>query len=728
MAAQRARWLWRAGLGLVASLTLLLGLAVAKRSELAEFTVIRALAARGVPARLRVERLDLQGAEISGLALGAANAPDLRIAHASLAWSLDGLRARRLDRIALRGVRARARVDATGLRLGALDALFAGDSAAGAPLALPFAEARLDDVEALIDSSQGTLLLRVAGEALPEGELVRATLALHGESEKGALDFGGGATVGLASQEVAAAGALRGTTPWGSADGNLRVLGSFAEPRIEFRGSALPDPSALPLRTAGPVAVLGTASRDAAGLWTADATLAVAEAELPGTARVLGIEIAATLRGAVASAKLSARELELIDVGSFSGLSVDARREGEGVSAAIDARAGLLPELARLAGIHVDARYVDESLDADVRVAKLVELSQPALVAPLSIEANLSGPLAKLALEGKARTPGDGFVFGLRGAVEAEAGCFDVAIAVAETDLAPAPRQLAQAFPWLAGVVLHASGSAGLEALAHFADGELAASALIALRDVDVQTEYATLRGLSGLVSITDLDPLTTPPGQTLWMESVDAALPLASGSASFALAPGDVIVIERGEWGLAGGKLLLSGTLPLEAEERRVELRAEGISVEQILAALDFDGLSGTGSLQGTIPVLQRGAAVFVEAGELRSTEPGVIRFAGSAAELALKQPALATVLGALENLEYDELGLTLSGNVADRMDVKLHIRGRNPNFQAGRPVVLNVNIDAPVGSLLKAGLVVTSVPEEIEGQVQRFFGQEKK
>lgn len=58
-------------------------------------------------------------------------------------------------------------------------------------------------------------------------------------------------------------------------------------------------------------------------------------------------------------------------------------------------------------------------MDAARARRALLELSQPALVA-----LELSGPLAKLALTGSARTPGDGFVSGLRGSVESEAADF----------------------------------------------------------------------------------------------------------------------------------------------------------------------------------------------------------------------------------------------------------------------------------------------------------------
>ncbi len=682
------RWVLLSLIGLLGSAAIALGIAVAQRTALAERLAVRALAARGVPASLSVARLDLDGAEIAQLALGEANAPDLAIERVALAWSWDGLRARRLDRVDVRGVRARARVDESGLHLGALDALLASEGAAAGPLALPFAEAHLQDARAEIDSQQGRLALHAEGDARPEGDIVRATFTLHGESAQGALDFGGGATVGLASQEVAGAGALRGVTPWGTVDGHARVLGTFAAPRVEFAGEATPDPAALPLRASAPIALKGTATRDASGALAVEASLA-------------------------------ASELEISDLARATDVSVDAQLSGGAAETRIAIRAATLPELAALSGIALDARYADGALRADVRVAKLVEASQPPLIAPLGLDAQLSG---------SARSPGDGFVFALEGHVEPLAQRAELRIRVAETDLAPKARQPAQVFPWLAGLVERAKGHVGLEARAVYENGALSASAVLAFRDVDLRSEYATLRRLNGLVTVIGPEPLITPPAQTLWIAQIEGALPLANGTIGFELQRDGMLRVERAEWSLAGGKLILSGSFPLEGDERVLVLQAEGLSVEQILAALDFEGLSGTGSLDGVIPVHQRGREMLVAAGELRAGEPGVIRFTGGAGAIAQRQPQLATVVGALEDLHYEELTLTLSGDVADRMAVRVHVRGRNPNFQKGRPVVLNVNVDAPVGSLLKAGLVVSSVPEEIEGQVKHFFGREKQ
>jgi hypothetical protein len=125
----------------------------------------------------------------------------------------------------------------------------------------------------------------------------------------------------------------------------------------------------------------------------------------------------------------------------------------------------------------------------------------------------------------------------------------------------------------------------------------------------------------------------------------------------------------------------------------------------------------------------VQRGDETLVRGAELKATETGVIRFTSGegGATLARTQPALAPLLGALEDFHYDELTLTMNGDLSDRVEAKLHLRGKNPKFQQGRPVVLNVNVDLPLASLLRAASVATGVPEEIEEQVQRAMGKEK-
>ena len=476
------------------------------------------------------------------------------------------------------------------------------------------------------------------------------------------------ATLDPHSRAVEGAAEVTGATPFGSGSLSLRLRGTLDAPRVEFSGQATPDGRAIGVRLAEPLSLKGDAGLDGAG-------------------------------ALAANAKLEAKRIEL-------------------------------PALARLSKFAVDLKLAGNTLEAGLRVAKLEELSKPALVAPLGVEAKLTGSLEQLAFRGEASTGADGFALSFDGTLEPLAQRAAIFVRVPETDLAPKTRQPARLFPWLEGSVLRAKGRAAGEAKVTYADGKLSARAQLALRDVDLRTEYATLRRLNGVVTLLGPEPLVTPPGQTLSVALIEGALPLSNGVVRFELLRAETLRIEEGNFQLAGGTLSFSGSLPLEAEERRLVLTAKRLSVEQILAAMNFEGLSGTGFLDGTLPVEQRGRQVRIAHGELRTSEPGVIRYAAGAgaAAVAAGQPQLGPVLGALEDLRYETLTLEVSGDASEQLDVKVHARGNNPNFQQGRPVVLNVNVEAPVESLLRAGLIAYRVPEEIEGQVNRFFDRGKK
>ena len=470
------------------------------------------------------------------------------------------------------------------------------------------------------------------------------------------------------SRQIAGAAEVTGSAPFGSGTASLRLAGSLDAPRVELTAEAMPDEAALGVSADEPITVAGSAGLDDTGAFAAQATLEVKRIELPA--------------------------------------------------------------VARLTGLAVDAKLAGSDLAIELRVAKLVELSKPALVAPLGVEATLSGALERLAVNGRASTGADGFALSFDGTLEPLAARAAFVVRVPETDLAAATRQPARLFPWLKGLVLRAKGHAGGEVDVTYAERRLAARAQLALRDVDLRTEYATFRRLNGLVSLLGPDPLLTPPGQIVSVALIEGALPLSDGVLRFELLPGETLRIEEGTFRLAGGTLSFTGSLPLEAEERTLVLTAKRLSVEQILAAMNFEGLSGTGFLDGRLPLEQRGRHVRVTAGELHATEPGVIRYAAGAgsAAVAAEQPQLGPVLGALEDLRYETLTLEVSGDASEQLDVRVQVRGSNPNFQQGRPVVLNVNVEAPVSSLLRAGMLAYSVPAEIEGQVSRFFDRGRK
>jgi hypothetical protein len=105
-------------------------------------------------------------------------------------------------------------------------------------------------------------------------------------------------------------------------------------------------------------------------------------------------------------------------------------------------------------------------------------------------------------------------------------------------------------------------------------------------------------------------------------------------------------------------------------------------------------------------------------------SAEPpgGVVRYApASAAPGSLGLGGDVDVLaGALEDFHYDRLRLTLSGALDGDVTVGLEIDGKNPRYESGRPVELNVKVETNLPALLRASRSVSGVPEVIERRLR--------
>jgi hypothetical protein len=172
--ARRRRRIARALAGALLVGAVALALGVATRRELAERWLLGELAQRGaVPAELHVTRLGPGGLALEGVAIGSPDAPDLTLAALDASWSLAGLRARRLDALALSGLHLRGAQRDGGLDFGAAAALWRGRDGDGAPPVLPARRIALRDVSLELATPQGVASGTLAGElgAGPDGSL-----------------------------------------------------------------------------------------------------------------------------------------------------------------------------------------------------------------------------------------------------------------------------------------------------------------------------------------------------------------------------------------------------------------------------------------------------------------------------------------------------------------------------------------------------------------------------
>jgi hypothetical protein len=289
----------------------------------------------------------------------------------------------------------------------------------------------------------------------------------------------------------------------------------------------------------------------------------------------------------------------------------------------------------------------------------------------------------------------------------------------------PDVRTPAQVFPVLEAVEAASGTVEATGRLAWSATAPPDGQATIALRDVNASVAGVSARAINGVVAFDGLNPPSMPPGQTVAIGQLDVGVPLVNGTLVFGLGRDGVLGVDRAVWDWAGGTIYAEPfQAALDAGEWQATLAAKDLDLAAILALAEVDGLTGTGTLAGRLPLRLGFATVAVEDGHLATTGPGTLHYApnGGADVLDTGQAGTDLLLDALANFHYDDLSLAINGIAGGETAVALRLVGRNPDLYDGYPVALNVKLEGALDTLLRRGLAGYRIPETVRERLEDF------
>jgi hypothetical protein len=135
-------------------------------------------------------------------------------------------------------------------------------------------------------------------------------------------------------------------------------------------------------------------------------------------------------------------------------------------------------------------------------------------------------------------------------------------------------------------------------------------------------------------------------------------------------------------------------------------------------LLALQEQEIESSGLLSGSVPVQFQGAKVTVTNAEIAAVAPGgFIRYRAepSVRELAKSNPGVAVVLDAMEDFQYHTLRASVDYLPDGKMLARTSLKGANPNYQGGREVHLNLNLEENILVLLQSLRLGSDLAEKI-------------
>jgi hypothetical protein len=258
-------------------------------------------------------------------------------------------------------------------------------------------------------------------------------------------------------------------------------------------------------------------------------------------------------------------------------------------------------------------------------------------------------------------------------------------------------------------------------------------SATITLDQLSGQYKNVMINGLTTTLNLqtAGADTLTMPEPAKVTIAAVQTGVEVTDLSLELQLgwtppAPLPWIALRNVRAHVFGGRAMSEGLqFDFAHLEHTFTVKVEQLDLQQLLHLEQQKGLEGMGVLDGVIPVTLTQTGVQVRDGMLEARPPGgVLRYRPSletAQEVAPSDSHLSQVLQALADFHYSVFKLGIQYEEDGTLNLTARMEGKNPDWQQGQPVHLNLNVQENVPALLKSLRMVQGIEQALEEQLQQ-------
>ncbi len=234
------------------------------------------------------------------------------------------------------------------------------------------------------------------------------------------------------------------------------------------------------------------------------------------------------------------------------------------------------------------------------------------------------------------------------------------------------------------------------------------------VRDATLSWERARAEAVQLKLQLDGLTPLQGRMQLAAQRGELATGTPLADLNIDLALAPKQLDVHALHVELLGGSVSSEPLSFPWPTVEQALPLDIRQIDLGQLLALPNIQGLSGSGQLGGTLPLVYRDGSVEIRDGQLNALGAGTLKYA----------PALAIPdnpgLQALRNFHFRQLGVRVWYAADGTYQTQAILEGNNPDFYKGHPIRFGLNINGQLPGLFRAAVFSGDFNRHILEQLQ--------
>ncbi len=348
---------------------------------------------------------------------------------------------------------------------------------------------------------------------------------------------------------------------------------------------------------------------------------------------------------------------------------------------------------------NIDVRF-ETGPTMSVRLSGAVrDEASPARFAPVAVAVQGHREQDAVVISGRAATAKEEMTVTFEGEHALSTGRGTMDVAMAPIKFAAGGRQPADLVPIVGDILQQVEGTLSARGAVSWGSA-FAASGALTLDHIGFESGAARLSDLSGTVRLASLLPLRTAAVQHVTANVHAAGLPPMPLDLRFSVPGGDRLLINAATLGFAGGALGLADVALASGKPVDTALTIRGVDLGALLALLDIDGLSGSGTIEGSVPIRVDPSGAALKSGKLAGTVPGVMRYTGTGLpEPAPDAPAtdpIRLMRAALADFHYTGLSLTLERAASGEGSVLVNLQGANPQVLDNHPFVFNIRLDA--------------------------------
>ncbi len=152
--------------------------------------------------------------------------------------------------------------------------------------------------------------------------------------------------------------------------------------------------------------------------------------------------------------------------------------------------------------------------------------------------------------------------------------------------------------------------------------------------------------------------------------------------------------------------------------------VRVKNINIAELIALEQQKKIQATGILDGVFPSNFRREGVFVSQGTLTARAPGgIIRYIADEGVRAITAQNMGAKLAfqVLNNFQYHQLDAKVDYDADGSLLLGLHVKGKNPAYDHGRPIEFNIQVKENLLDLLQSLSMANNISDQIEQRVDK-------